>query len=190
MSSQKKRKSGLRDPFSAIEDTLDFTEYLKPYEEFEKEYKDVLYFMRSRIRKKMAYTVTYTDDPTLFFITFVENRYKAKGSATMYFRDNHHPDFSGQKWRTEKFVKARARRYPPFDKYADEGKVPLLELMKAFNVSFPCSMCLKHDFTLKSYEAGTCHIVESEGDLNVFTKGIIVCDSCYKKLTNSYLEPN
>ena len=181
------RKSGLRDPFSAIEDTLDFTEYLEPYEEFEKDYKDVLYFVRNRIEKKKAYVVTYTDDASLFYIAFVANRYKAKGSATMYFRDNYHPDFSDQKWRKEKFTKARARRVPVFDKYADECKVPIPELMRYFDISFPCSFCGKHDFTLKSYEAKTCHIVEGEGDLNVFTRGFIVCDECYKKLQEAYL---
>ena len=184
------RKSGLRDPFSAIEDTLDFTEYLEPYEDFQKEYKDVLYLMRNRLEKKVAYTVTYTDDATLFFIAFVPNRYKAKGTATMYFRDNYHPDFSGQKWRTEKFTKARARRFPPFDKYASDGKVPIPELMRYFNISFPCSFCGKHDFTLQSYEAKTCHIIEGEGDLNVFTRGYIACNDCFKKLQDSYLASN
>ena len=182
MSDQKKRKSGLRDPFSAIEDTLDFTEYLEPYEEFEKDYKDVLYLIKNRTEKKKAYVVTYTDDPTLFFITFVENRYKAKGSATMYFRDNYHPAFSGQKWKTERFTKARARRIPIFDKYAREGKVPISELMK-LDISFPCSVCGRHDFNLKSYEAGTCHIIEEGVDLNIFTKGIVVCDECFRKYT-------
>ena len=190
MSDQKKRKSGLRDPFSAIQDTLDFTEYLEPYEDFRKEYTDTLYLIRNRINKKRAYVVTYTDDPTLFYVAFEANRYKAKGAATKYFRDNYHPDFSGNKWCLEKFTKARAHSFPPFNKYADECKVPIPELMRYFDISFPCSFCGKHNFTLQSHEAKTCHIIEGEGDLNIFTKGFIICNDCYKKLQESYLAAN
>ena len=76
----------------------------------------------------------------------------------------------------------RGAPYPPFDKYASDGKVPIPELMRYFNISFPCSFCGQHDFTLQSYEARTCHIIEGEGDLNVFTRGYIACNDCFKKL--------
>ena len=175
------RKSGLpkprwEDPFEQKFSNLD--EFLNPYLEFSEELEEVLHTFKKRNVDK-AYVVRYKNAPELFFITFVPNRYKAKGNATKFFRDNMHPLFLEGQWRHQ-HMNARARLYPEFNKYVEEKKVPIPALME-IKLSFPCSICGKGNFTHKDYKNGACFVVEGEGDLNPFTKGLCLCRDCYNK---------
>lgn len=177
---KKKRKSGLprrkwEDPFEQECSSLD--EFIDPYLDFSDELEEVWSGVRKHTRR--AYIVRYSNAPELFFITFTSNRYKAKGNATKFFRDNMHPLFIEGQWRHQ-HVNARACLHPDFDKYNEEMKVPIPELMK-INLSFPCSICGKGNFKYKDYEYKACFIIEGEGDLNPFTKGYCVCRDCFNK---------
>ena len=174
------RKSGLpsrkwEDPFEF--ELSDLDEFLNPYLEIGEELDEVWGCFRKRVRK--AYIVQYDNAPELFFITFTSNRYKAKGNATKFFRDNLHPLFIEGQWRHQ-HLHARTRLHPEFDKYNDEMKVPIPELMK-IGLAFPCSVCGKGNFKTVDYENKGCFIIEGEGDLNPFTKGYCLCRDCYNK---------
>ena len=176
----RKRKSGLptkkwEDPFEFEWSDLD--EFLDPYLEVGEELEEVWGCFKRRVRR--AYIVQYNNAPELFFITFTSNRYKAKGNATKFFRDNNHPLFIEGQWKGQ-HIHARTRLHPDFDKYNEEMKVPIPELMK-LNISFPCSICGKGNFKIIDYENKSCFIIEGEGDLNPFTKGYCLCRDCYNK---------
>lgn len=178
---KKKRKSGLptkkwEDPFE--QELSDLSEFIDPYLDFSKDIGNILYIVKKRILPK-CYTVKYKNAPDLFFITFQDNRYKAKGAATKFFRDNMHPLFIEGQWRHQ-HIYARAKKFPAFDKYAEEGKVPILELMR-IGLTFPCSICGEGNFDFNSNKYKQCFIVEGEGDLNPFTKGFCICKNCYEK---------
>ena len=178
------RTSGLReekDDFFSF--TLeDLQTLIERYTEFKQQYSSNLYAIKNKHKKPLrAYTVTFKDDPSLFYIAFTENRYKAKGKATMYFRDViMHPDFIGKEWK-KKFLLCRYKSRPELDQYA-ETKVPIPEVLK-LGVTIPCSFCGKHYFTLDDYEKKRCFIVEGEGDINCFTRNLLACYDCYKKLS-------
>lgn len=77
---------------------------------------------------------------------------------------------------------ARTKRIYEFDKYGENGKVPIPMLMKELDIKFACSNCHKQVFSYTDYEAGRCFIVEGEGDTNEFTEGRVLCYYCHKKL--------
>ena len=136
---------------------------------------------------KIAYKITFSDQPDLVYISFQTRgnkdttRAKARWEATKYFRDNMHWSFQKEKNYTFEMHKTITKRLPELDKYGEKGKVPIPELMKALNTTFPCSVCGKDNFNYEDYEIGRCFLLEGEGDLNVFTQGIILCYDCYKK---------
>ena len=175
---KKKRKSGLpkwEDPFE--QEFSDLSEFIDPYLDFSREFENVLYAFKKRTLPK-CYIVKYTNAPELFFITFQHDRYKAKGAATKFFRDNMHPLFVEGQWRHEHLC-ARAKKFPPFDRYAEEGKVPVTELMR-IGLTFPCSICGEGNFDFYANKYKQCCIVEGEGDLNPFTKGFCLFKNCFE----------
>lgn len=175
-----RRRQTNRKYSSSIFEGLDLDEFIKPYEELKTEYEELL---RKSKSKGEAYKVTYVGEPHLMYIAFNKNKDKAKGEATKFFKENFYPSFVGRGWR-EMYKKARTARLPDFDKYSVEGKIPIPELMK-LGVSFPCSVCGQHNFEYKDLDQNICFIIEDEGDLNIFTKGYILCYKCY----HAYLNP-
>lgn len=166
----------MRKSLFSFED-LDFSEFIKPYEDFQKDYESILRKNKSR---KRAFKVIFKDQPDLLYLTFSKSRDKAKGEAVTYFKNNFHPAFIGRSWRNE-FGQARAYQVPELDKYSKEGKVPVPDLMKYLDASFCCSVCGNHTFKYSDYENGRCFVIEGEGDINEITKGIVVCYDCHRK---------
>lgn len=183
MASPNSRKSGLRNPFLAIEE-LDFSSFIEPYTNFKEDYARSLYAIKKRERV-VPYKVTFVDDKSLIFIAFEQNKDKAKGTAVKYFRDNFHPDFMGSDWK-KRYNKARAVVVPQFSPYIKTKKIPIPELM-TLGISFPCTSCGEQDFKLEDYENKRCFIVEGEGDLNEFTSGFILCYNCYRQYLKNTL---
>ena len=181
------RKSTLKsqEEFLFGEDSLDFSMFIDPYLEIKNEYEAFCVPILKKERKR-AYSVVYNNIKGLLFIAFVTNRYKAKGEATKYFRDNMHPDFTEGKWRKE-HMHARARLVPEFDEYATSGLVPIPALMEK-GASFPCSACGKDNFKYEDYKGKRCFIVEGEGNLNRFTKGYVLCYNCWKRYSGQSSE--
>ena len=164
-----------------IEQNVNLDEFTKPYQTFKEELKDHLYFVRNRLNHKEAYLVTCKDVPDIFCITFVSNKDQAKNVAFKYFSNELlHPKFIGE-GKYDMFVRLQRNRCKEFDEYAQEGKVPVAKLLK-IGVSIPCALCHKHIFTEDDYEKHRCFVIEGEGDLNSFTKGIMVCYNCKRKL--------
>ena len=157
---------------------LDFSEFIKPYADLQKEYEDLV--RKKNLKKHRAFKVTFKDSPDLLYFTFTKSRDYAKGEAVKYFKENFHPSFMGRGWRKQ-YLKAVGARVPALDKYNITGKVPIPELMKHLNISFCCSVCGKEVFSYSDYEKKKCYFVEGEGDLNEHTSGLILCYNCYKK---------
>lgn len=161
--------------FLSFED-FDFSDFVKPYKELQEEYKRL---EMERLSKGTPYVVTYTSVPDIMYLVFAKNKDKAKGIATKYFKENFHPDFVGKGWRTQ-HLKSRTKVIPEFKKYSQTGKVPIPDLMKILNLTFPCLCCHDHNFNYQDYENGKCYVIEDDGyDLNDFTKGYVLCRECY-----------
>ena len=186
---KKTRKGNFTTPFTKIRlkskanDLLENISNTSSYEGFSKEYEGIL-------SKKWALRITFKDDPELFYISFQDKSLgrltaRAKGywEACKYFRESFHPDFLVKRDYDVKLKNAVSKRMPMLDKYSLKGKIPIPELMKHLNVSFHCSVCGKETFTYEDYKVGKCFIIEGEGDMNVFTQGLILCYNCYKKYT-------
>jgi hypothetical protein len=176
-----KRRSTLSDPLD-LYNTLDFDEFTKPYQELAVDYGRNLYTVKRKVHGD-AYMVTFTDDPSLFFISFAsyKERDKVRYAAIKYFHQAHHPDFITRDQTNGKYKYARRHRCPDLDRYADEKRVPIWEVMK-LGVPVPCAMCLKHQFTYEQYLAKKCFVIEEGVKANIYTKGVVLCYDCYKKL--------
>lgn len=158
---------------------LNFDEYLKPYNDVQQELQEHLYFIKNKLETVFAYKVEHDSDKSLFFITWAKNKERAKRDCYYYFRDNFHPAFTGKaNW--SEYLHLRPKRIPEFDKYSKEKQVPIPELLK-IGLSIPCSLCGKHTFELKDYDNNRCFIIEGEGNMNSFTKGLLLCYDCKKK---------
>ena len=184
---RKPRKSGLKEAKDILkeEDSFaDFDVFLRPYINVQKEYAKILQMHKHRIAEKV-FLVTYVGIPDIMYIAFATNRDKARGIATKYFRDNFHPMFINNGWRTA-HTQGRGIRCPQLDKYIPLKKIPVQEILKLKpEITVPCRVCGQGDFNSKSIENKACFVLDEE-DLNVFTKGIIVCRDCFKK----HFEPN
>lgn len=184
---KKTRKGNFTTPFTSIRlkskvsDLLENISSKSSYENISKEYEGIL-------SKKWALRITFKNNPDLFYISFKDKSLgrltaRAKGywEACKYFKENAHPEFQMEWDYSARLKEAVSKRMPMFDKYSLKGKVPIPELMKHLNVSFHCSVCGKHNFTYEDYKIGKCFIVEGEGDMNVFTKGYVLCYDCHRK---------
>ena len=176
-----KRRSTLSNPLD-LYNTLDLDEFTKPYQNLVVDYGRNLYTVKRRVHGD-AYTVTFTDDPSLLFISFAsyKERDKVRYAAIKYFHEAHHPDFLTRLQTNGKYKFARRHRCPELDKYADEKRVPIWEVMK-LGVPVPCAMCLKYSFTYEQYLAKKCFVIEEGVNSNIYTKGVVLCYDCYKKL--------
>ena len=129
--------------------------------------------------KKRAFLVIIDDR---MFVAFAETKEKAKWQAVKYFRDNFYPGFTTEKEYSAKLKGGtKNKRIPALDKYADEGKIPIPALLEVgFELS--CTSCGKDNFTYEDYKNERCFVVEEDVDMNVYTRGVILCYSCYKRL--------
>ena len=139
---------------------------------------------KERVKKsqKKAYLTAFKDHPELAVVVFSENRAAARWTGCKYFKEECHPDFLKRNDYQWELYHTVTKRTPEFDKYLKEEKVPVAELMRVLNASFNCSVCGKHSFKFEDYVNGRCFILEGEGDLNNFTKGLVLCYSCYRKI--------
>lgn len=142
-----------------------------------KEYENLL----KRTEKKKAYKVTFKNLKDLFYISFQEenyhkSKYKAMWEAVKYFQDNFHPVFLSENM----LYQAKVCRVEELDKYAKEGKVPIVTLMEKLSATFPCKACGKGKFNYEDYEFRRCYVTE-EFDLYPFTEGIVLCKKCFDK---------
>lgn len=169
---QRKRRAN-SNPFK----NLDFSEFLTPYSELQKEYKRILTKSKS---KGIAFKVIFKEIPDIVYISFSKTKAKARADATRYFRTTMHPMFIGKDYEHQ-YLNSKAFRISEFDKFSEEGKVPIPQLMENLGATFPCSICGHGNFNLQDYKTHRCYLVEGEGDLNPFTKGYILCYSCYNK---------
>lgn len=180
------RRPSLKKSFFDFEEDFDLESLTKPYQTFKEELKQHAYFIKNRNKgkNKKAYVITCVNDNTIFYIAFAtyKTRDGAKNEAFKYFENEvFHPRFIG-KDRFNMYHLLRRNRCAMFDKYAEEGKVPITEILR-LGVTMPCCFCGKHNFTREDFEKKRCFYVESEGDLNVYTKGLLACYECFKKLS-------
>lgn len=159
---------------------IDLAQFIDPYKKLAEEYNN-LYFIKKQ-RMKLAYLVTFKDDPSLIFFAFAANKEKSKAqySAVKYFKESMHPFFMGDKNIKNRIYATQMVRYPAFDKYAEEGRIPIVELFK-IGIRFPCYCCKKHSFNQQLLNLKKCYIIEGEGNVNAFTKGFVLCKDCYDK---------
>jgi hypothetical protein len=148
------------------------------YKKLQKEYEDIL--NKKLKREHRAYRIIFNNHPDLLFIGFGANRGSVKWKASKYFRDSFNPFFSGED-ANRKMLECHAYRVQELDKYGLVGIIPIPELMRVLDVSMPCSVCKKENFTYSDYKEGNCYVIEGEGNLNQFTKGYLLCHDCYKK---------
>lgn len=145
--------------------------------ELEKEYQEIL---KRKNLYGVAYKVIFPAHPKLFFLTFSKSNSQARWHASKYFKKANIPDFL-ERTVCQIASEARSYREPELDKYASKGKVPIPELMKKLDVSFPCSACGKRTFSYEDYCHNLCFIYEGEYDAMPFANGYILCYECHKK---------
>ena len=148
------------------------------YKKLQNEYSRILH--KEIKRQHKAYRVVYKSHPDLLYIAFGSSRESAKYTSARYFRDIFNPFFTGESYR-EEMLNSRAYRLQELDKYALKGIIPIPEILRVLDVSMPCSVCKKGNFSYSDYKEEKCFIIEGEGNLNPFTKGYLLCPECYKK---------
>ena len=158
-------------------DKIDFSEYIKPYEELKVDYEKVY---KQLFSNGKAWKVVYTKRDNLVAVVFAKTQHKATWKAVKYFRENCEPEFIGKGYdQNLKFMKTH--RIPELDKYSEENKVPVYALMKALKKTYKCHICGQHNFDYYDYQLGKCIVLEGEGDTDTYTKGVVVCKECQQK---------
>ena len=147
------------------------------YKGLQKEYERILH--KEVQRNHRAYRVIFDDHPDLLYIAFCGNRGSAKWQASKYFKKCFHPFFTGANADKE-MLKCHAYRIQELDKYGLKGIIPIPDLLRALDISLPCSVCGKDHFDYSDYINGRCFIVEGEGNLNPFTQGYLLCYDCHR----------
>lgn len=159
-----------------VRNTLSNLTSCEEYHKIRKEYEKM---KEITMKLKKAYLITFPEYPDLFFINFNKSKESAGYQAHKYFENSYHPAFP--KNHSFASIKTKSKRLPQFDKYYNEEKIPIPELMKELNMTFHCSVCGKGNYNYKSYKDKRCYIVEGEGDSNPFTQGYILCYQCYHR---------
>lgn len=156
---------------------IDFSEFIKPYEELKIDYEKVY---KKLFSNGKAWKVVYQKRPELIAVVFAKTNHKACWKAVKYFRENMEPEFIGKGY-DQNLKLMKVSRVPELDEYSDENKVPIPALMKVIKKTFKCSVCGKHNFDYYDYKLGNCVVVEGEGDTDTYIKGYILCSDCKKK---------
>lgn len=145
-------------------------------EEFQNGYSNIVQDYKRR-NQKDAYVIKFIGEPQAFFVTFQTycKRDTGKWEACKYFHSIGHPRIG-----LESYNKARRTRVPELDKYRDTEQIPIEELLK-LGAAYSCGMCGRHLFKHQDVVNNKCSIIYDEGNINSFTKGIVVCHECRKK---------
>ena len=144
------------------------------------DYKRDLYLVKNTTStKNKAYKVTFADHPEYLYVAFAETNNKAIAKAHKYIRDKFFPAVAYKDCPVD-IKEGSAHRCYELDKYALEEQAPIPALLKE-GINFKCSGCGKVSFNYQDYATKRCFIVEGEGDIVPFAKGMIFCYSCYHK---------
>ena len=162
-----------------IENILEFEKQMEAESREPFDFKREVYAPLHRIEKNKAFRVTFTDHPEYLYIAFTPTREKARAEAQKYIRDTFYPAH-GINDCPVTLKETRAKRISELDEYAQEKRAPIPELMKA-GLHFSCCGCGKINFNYEDYATRRCFIVESDGDVVPYAKGMVFCYSCYHK---------
>lgn len=132
--------------------------------------------LNKELNKDRAFMTRFKGLKDLFYISFKEDRNKADYEAYKYFRDSFHPSFMCE----EMLHKTVTKRIYVLDKYSKEKKVPIIDLLQLAEVTLPCKACGKGKFDYEDYEMRRCFVTE-EFDQFPFTKGLLLCKSCFNE---------
>ena len=162
-----------------VEEVIAFQKHMEKASYEPIDYKKDLYFIPNTTNKDKAYKVTFLYHPEYHYIAFAPTQAKAEAAAHKYIRETYYPTLSVNDCPVD-FKESKGKRCPELDEYALEGKAPISALLK-MGMTFKCSGCGKIHFNYEDYATRRCFIVEGEGDIVPYAKGMIFCYSCYNK---------
>lgn len=165
-----------------VEEIINFQQQMEAMNREPTDYKHNLYLIPNDRSKFKAYKVIFSDHPEYLYVAFAPTQAKAEAEAHKYIRETYFPTFSSNDCPVG-FKESRGKRCKELDEYAREGKAPISALLKV-GLTFKCSGCGKTTFNYEDYSARRCFIVEGEGDIVPYGKGMIFCYSCYHKYFN------
>lgn len=135
--------------------------------------------LSKRIKTKKAFKVTFKGIENLYYISFKETREQAEWEAQKYFKESFHPDFLCDK---NMHYRCRGKRLQVLDSYAEDGVVPIADLLKLLKIRMSCSICGHGNYSYEDYIDKVCFISDEFSTLP-YAKGIIMCYNCFKKYT-------
>ena len=134
--------------------------------------------LKSNKKSLKAYIVFLSQNHNETFVGFGETMGKAVYQVAKKLTEEF---YFGTFKLTNEHKLLKGRRLQQLDSYADEGKAPIPELLKA-GITLRCAHCHKRAFTYSDYIEGRCFVYEGEWDMNFFTKGFVLCYDCKRKL--------
>lgn len=162
-----------------VEEAIAFQKQLDRIHNNPLDYKHDLYASLNTLEKSKAFRVSFTNHPEYHYIAFTPSRNKAEAEAQRYIRDTYYPTFNLTDCPVS-LREAKSHRCSDLDEYAAEKRVPIPVLLK-LGINFKCSGCGTLTFNYQDYATRRCFIVESDGDIVPYAKGMIFCYSCYHK---------
>ena len=145
-------------------------------------YKHDLYFQKNMTKKVeglKAYIIRFKNHPEFVQVAFAINKTKAEGAGYKALRLQFFPNCNTYTCPVN-IKEAKSKRCAELDKFAGEDRIPIPELLKV-GITFKCSLCGRYKFTYQDYIENKCFIIEGEGEVSNYTKGMIVCSECRKK---------
>lgn len=162
-----------------IEEIIAFQKHVETIQREPIDFKHDIFAMPSPKAKNKAYKVIFEGYPQYNYIAFTTTQHKAEAEAQRYIRDTYYPTFTVTNCPVG-LRDAKARRCTELDEYVMEKQAPISALLKV-GLNFVCSACGKVHFNYEDYKTRRCFIVEGEGDIVPFAKGMIFCYSCYNR---------
>lgn len=126
-----------------------------------------------------AFIATFKKHKEYAWIIFAISRAKAIYGALKGLKDYYFSNFSPDQSPVT-IYETQVKRIPELDKYSEEKKVPIAELLK-IKFTFNCCVCDK-PISLKEYKKDKAFVIEGEGDAVPFAKGKLICEECMKLL--------
>ena len=160
-----------------VEDILAFERQMEQESKEPFDYNRSAYASFKKPEQNKAFKVRFLNHPEYLYVAFTTTRNKAHAEAQRYIRNTYFPTFSIDDCPVS-LKETRSNRVPELDKYGEGKKAPISELMK-IGIRFTCSGCGKINFDYTDYATRKCFIVESDGDIVPFAKGMVFCYSCY-----------
>ena len=162
-----------------IESILEFEKQMERESREPIDYKRSIYGSFRKPSQDKAFKITFKDHPEYSCIAFAPTHPKACAKGAKTIRELYFPTFTSTDCPVQ-LRETKAHRCQELDEFATEGKVPIPSLLKA-GFEFTCSSCGKVHFNYQDYATRKCFIVEGEGDIVPYAKGMIFCYSCYHK---------